>query len=278
MIDPGKVMKSIFVRLWETHSEYILILGSRFFTAAIIIIAGIILVKTSGRILRRAAAGRLKLDETVGSMLRLVIRYGVIIICMILILNIFGINTASLIALLGAAGVAIGLALKDTLSNIASGIILLLLRTYRKGDFIECGSVVGTVKDMDLFSTTLETGDGILIFVPNSILWGVPLKNYSRSKKRRMDLSIGISYNDSIDTAFAVMLQIAADEKRFLRNPPPQVMVQSLGDSSVNIMLRAWAAADVYWSTYWEQMRNIKEKIEAAGLTIPFPQRDIHIV
>jgi small conductance mechanosensitive channel len=93
-----------------------------------------------------------------------------------------------------------------------------------------------------------------------------------------MDLSVGISYNDSIDTAFAVMLQIAADEKRFLRDPPPQVMVQSLGDNSVNIMLRAWAASDVYWSTYWEQMRNIKEKIEAAGLTIPFPQRDIHIV
>jgi small conductance mechanosensitive channel len=271
-------MGNFFVRLWETHSGYILILGGRFLTTVLIIIAGILLIKTLDKILRRATAGKMKLDETVGSMFRLVIRYGIIIICVILILNVFGINTASLIALLGAAGVTIGLALKDTLGNIASGIILLLLRTYRKGDFIECGSIVGTVKDMDLFTTTLETGDGILISAPNSTLWGVPLKNYSRSERRRMDLSIGISYNDSLDTAFAVMLQIAADEKRFLRDPPPQVMVQSLGDSSVNIMLRAWATPDVYWSIYWEQMRNIKEKIEAAGLTIPFPQRDIHIV
>jgi small conductance mechanosensitive channel len=131
---------------------------------------------------------------------------------------------------------------------------------------------------MDLFTTTLETGDGIFISAPNSTLWGVPLKNYSRSRRRRMDLSIGISYKDSIDAAFAVMRQITEEETRFLRDPPPQVMVQSLGDNSVNIMLRAWATTDVYWSVYWEQIRNIKEKIEAAGLNIPFPQRDIHII
>jgi small conductance mechanosensitive channel len=137
---------------------------------------------------------------------------------------------------------------------------------------------MGTVQEMDLFATTLETGDGIFISAPNSSLWGVPLKNYSRNKRRRMDLPVTISYSDSIDAAFAVLREIAAAEKRFLPHPPPQIMVQSMADSGVNIMLRAWAHNDVYWSVYWDQMRNIKEKIEAAGLTIPFPQRDVRIV
>jgi small conductance mechanosensitive channel len=194
-----------------------------------------------------------------------------------MILDLFGINTTSLIAVLGAAGVAVGLALKDTLSNIASGIILLLLGSYRKGDFIEFGSQMGTVKDISLFTTTLETPDGIFISAPNSSIWGVPLKNYTRNGKRRMDLVVSISYSDSIDTAFAVMRQIAVEEKRFLATPAPQVMVQTLADSTVNILLRAWANSDVYWSIYWDQMKNVKEKIEAAGLHIPFPQRDVHV-
>jgi small conductance mechanosensitive channel len=195
-----------------------------------------------------------------------------------MILNSFGINTASLLAVLGAAGVAIGLALKDTLGNIAAGIILLLLGSYRRGEYIEFGSYSGTVKEIGLFTTILETPDGLFVSAPNASIWGTPLKNYSRNGKRRMELSVGIAYSDSIDTALRVMQDIAETETRFLKDPAPQILVQSLGDSSVNIALRAWAATDVYWKIYWDQMKNVKLKIEEAGLHIPFPQRDLHII
>jgi small conductance mechanosensitive channel len=195
-----------------------------------------------------------------------------------MILNAFGINTGSLLALLGAAGVTIGLALKDTLGNIAAGIILLVLGSYRREEYIEFGVYSGTVKDINLFTTILETPDGLFISAPNSSIWGTPLKNYSRNGKRRMDLSVGIAYSDSVDTAFRVMREIAETETRFMKDPTPQVVVQSLGDNSVIITLRAWASTSVYWNIYWDQMKNVKLKIEEAGLHIPFPQRDLHII
>jgi small conductance mechanosensitive channel len=246
--------------------------------AALIIAAGLVISRAARKLINRAASSGLRMDDTVSSLLRLVVRYGIFIICVIMVLNVFGFNTASLIAGLGAAGVAVGLALKDTLGNIAAGIILLFLGTYRRGEYIEFGSYSGTVKDINLFTTILETPDGIYISAPNSSIWGLPLKNYSRNGRRRMELSVGISYSDSVDTAFQVMRDIIAAETRFMKEPAPQVILQSLGESSVNIAIRAWAAAAVYWDIYWEQMRNIKTKIEEAGLHIPFPQRDVHIV
>jgi small conductance mechanosensitive channel len=195
-----------------------------------------------------------------------------------MILDAFGVNTNSLIAILGAAGVAVGLALKDTLSNIAAGIMLLVQQTYHRGDWIEFGAVQGSVKEIGLFTTILETFDGIYISAPNSCIWGPPLKNYSRNERRRMDLAVSIAYEDSIDTAFRVLQELVAGETRFLKEPAPQIIVQSLGESGVNLVLRAWAPTAAYWDVYWDQMRNIKEKIEEAGLTIPFPQRDIHII
>jgi small conductance mechanosensitive channel len=271
-------MKDQILNLWNTHGDFILSLGQKAFFALAVAVAGMILVKVAGKVIRRATAKIPRFDETFASMLRIAITYAVFIVCLIMVLEAFGVNTTSLIALLGAAGVAVGLALKDTLSNIAAGIILLLLRSYQKGDFIEFAAFSGTVKEMNLFTTTLETPDGVFVSAPNSSIWGVPLKNYTRNHRRRMDLGVGISYSDSIETAFRVMQEIAAGEKRFLPHPAPQIMVQSLGDSSVNIVLRAWAHTDAYWTIYWEQMRVIKEKIEAAGLCIPFPQRDIHLV
>jgi small conductance mechanosensitive channel len=195
-----------------------------------------------------------------------------------MILNVFGVNTASLIAVLGAAGVAVGLALKDTLGNIAAGIILLFLGTYRRGEYIEFGAYSGTVKDINLFTTILETPDGVFISAPNSSIWGSPLKNYTRNGRRRMELSVGIAYSDSVDAAFQVMRDIIAAETRFLPDPAPQVVVQALKDSSVIITVRAWASNQLYWDIYWDQMRNLKARVEAAGLHIPFPQQDVHII
>jgi small conductance mechanosensitive channel len=270
-------MSEKILAFWNNHYAGIIELGRDLIITAVIIVAGRLLTRAAVKLVNRAVANTLYIDETITSVLRLIIRYGMFIICLIMILNTFGINTTSLLAVLGAAGVAIGLALKDTLGNIAAGIILLFLRSYRKGDYIEFGSCSGTVKEISLFTTILETPDGIYVSAPNSSIWGTVLKNYTRNGRRRMDLSAGISYSDSIDTAFRVMRDIAAAESRFMKNPAPQVLVQSLGDSSINILLRAWAGADVYWSIYWDQMKNIKEKFDEAGLHIPFPQRDLHV-
>ena len=271
-------MEKEFFKLWEFHSGTIIELAKNLVAAAVIMIVGVGLSRTSRKLLTKAASSALRVDETVTALLRLIIRYGIFIICVIMILNIFGVNTASLIAVLGAAGVAVGLALKDTLGNIAAGIILLFLGNYRRGEYIEFGSYSGTVQDISLFTTILETPDGIYISAPNSSIWGAPLKNYSRNGKRRMELSVGISYSDSLDDAFQLMRDIIASETRFLKDPPPQVILQSLRDSSVNIVIRAWASNQDYWNIYWEQMRNIKTRVEEAGLHIPFSQHDIHII
>jgi len=272
------------LEFWDNNSVSILLFARNLVTAVLILIIGRILSKGAQRLVKKAstgglsATGGLQVDGTVTSVLRGIVRYGIFIVSVIMILNVFGVNTSSLLAVLGAAGVAIGLALKDTLGNIASGIILLVIGSYRKDDFIEFGAFMGTVKEINLFTTILETPDGIHISAPNSCIWGTPLRNYTRNGKRRMELSVGIAYSDSVDTAFQVMRDLIAAEPRLLKEPAPQVVLQSLEDSYVKITVRAWASIRDYWDIYWELNKTIKEKVEAAGLHIPFPQRDVRIV
>jgi small conductance mechanosensitive channel len=271
-------MDSEFLSFWRSNTGIMINFIRNIIVSLIILVVGLITARISGKLIKKNTGDGFRIDDTVARILRQIVRYGIFIICAIMILNAFGINTASLLAVLGAAGVAVGLALKDTLANIAAGIILLLLGSYHHEEYIEFGAYSGTVKEINLFTTILETPEGIFISAPNSSIWGVPLKNYSRNCKRRMELLVGISYSDSIDAAFRVLRNIAEAETRFLKSPAPEVIVQSLGDSSVNIALRAWASPDVYWSIYWDQMKNIKLKIEEAGLHIPFPQWDLHII
>ena len=266
------------LNLWENYRGSIVDLGKDIIVSVFIAVTGVLLYRGINRLILKASSKNLHADNNAGLILRRVIRYGIFIICAIMILNIFGINTASLIAVLGAAGVAVGLALKDTLGNIAAGIILIFLGSFRRGEFVEFGSFSGTVREINLFTTILETPDGIYISAPNSSIWGSPLRNYTRNGKRRMELSVRVSYTDSLDTAFQVLRDIIASENRFLQEPSPQVVLQSLQDSSVILAIRAWAANQHYWDIYWQQMRNLKEKIEGAGLHIPYPQNDVHIV
>jgi small conductance mechanosensitive channel len=266
------------VNFWEIFSTVILPLTKNLVAAVVILVIGMSLSKGARKLIHKADSKRLQSDGTAVPLLQAVIHYGIIIICVIMILNVFGVSTTSLIAVLGAAGVAVGLALKDTLGNIASGIVLLFLGSFRKGEYIEFGSFNGTVKEINLFTTILETPDGIYISAPNSSIWGSPLRNFSRNGKRRMELSVGIAYSDSVDAAFQVMHTIIAAETRFLKDPAPQVILQALEDSSVRITIRAWAANQDYWNIYWDMTKAIKTKIEAAGLHIPFPQRDVRLV
>ncbi|HAX17661.1 MAG TPA: mechanosensitive ion channel protein [Actinobacteria bacterium] len=248
-----------------------------FFTAAVFT-AGKIAVIAENKIVNKTCSVVRRFDETLVPVINTITSYSIYAVCTVIVLDIFGVNTASIIALLGAAGIAVALALKDTLANIASGIMLLILRPFRKNDFIEFASMAGTVKEIGLFTTVMETPDGVYISAPNTSIWGVPIRNYTRNGKRRIDIVIGISYSDSIETAFNVMQKIIDNEKRFLPDPPPQIMVSSIADSSINIQLRAWTTVDDFWNVRWEQNKNVKERLEEAGLTIPFPQQDVHLI
>lgn len=271
-------MEELFAQFWQNHSNTIIALGYKIVLAIVIFIASSYIAKAVRRAILNTNSKLNKLDATLTPIFSTVVSYAVYVIGGVFILDIFGVNTASLIALVGAAGLAIGLALKDTLSNIAAGIMLLILRPFRAGDFIEFGSTQGTVKEINLFTCVFETVDGLYIACPNSVLWGSHIKNFTRNGKRRMDIVVGISYSDSIDVGLSVLRQVAVGEPRLLVDPVPQAMVVSMMDSSVNIQLRAWAKNDDYWPTYWDLNKQVKESIEAAGLTIPFPQRTLHVV
>jgi len=263
---------------WNSHSETLINLGYKGMLAIAILIASMLIAKALRRSIYNNNERLQKLDSTLIPIISTVVSYAVYVIGAVFILDIFGVNTASLIALVGAAGLAIGLALKDTLSNIAAGIMLLILRPFRTGDFIEVSSTTGTVREINLFTTILETVDGLYIASPNSVLWGASIKNFTRNGKRRMDIIVGIAYSDSIDHGLAVLKKISVEEHRLLHDPAPQVMVTSMAESAVNLQLRAWANNDDYWQTYWDLNKRVKESIEAAGLTIPFPQRSLHVI
>ncbi len=217
-------------------------------------------------------------DEIVSRLLSQIASYAVYLVALVIILVLFGVNTASLVALVGAAGLAVGLALKDTLSNIAAGIMILFLKPIKKGEFVEFGSHSGSVVDIGLFTSVFETADGLYISSPNSTVWNSTIRNFSRNNKRRMDITVGISYKDSVDVGLNVLKEIALSQEHILKDPEPKVIVHMLADSSVNLQLRAWCQTDKYWDAYWSVQKQIKPKIEAAGLTIPFPQREIHVI
>ena len=265
------------INFWGTHSDTLFGIAKNLGKATIIIVISLILSKGLQKLIGKSNSERLPAGGTVRPLLKAFVRYGIFIICVIMILNIFGVNTTSLLAILGAAGIAIGLALKDTLGNIASGIILLIMGTIRIGEFVEFASYAGTVKEINLFTTILETPDGIYISAPNSSIWGTPIKNFTRNGRRRMELSIGIAYSDSVETAFQVMQKIIDKEPRFLTDPSPQIILQSIEESSVKITIRAWAAIEEYWNIYWDMTKIVKAKIEEAGLHIPLPQRQLTV-
>ncbi|MCL2230610.1 MAG: mechanosensitive ion channel family protein [Treponema sp.] len=263
------------LNLWETHSDTIIEIAKNLAVAIIIIAFGIIFSKGAQKVILKTNPKHLPEHGVVRPLLMTLVKYGILIICVIMILNIFGINTASILAVLGVAGIAVGLALKDILGNLVSGIILLGMGSIRKGEFIEFTSVSGTVKEINLLTTILETMDGIYISAPNSSILGNPIKNFTRNGKRRMDISIGIAYSDSVDTAFNVMQGIIDAESRFLKDPAPQIILHSIEESKVKITLRAWTLIDNYWNINWEMNKNVKEKFEEAGLHLPLPQRVI---
>jgi small conductance mechanosensitive channel len=195
----------------------------------------------------------------------------------IAVLGLFGIETTSLVAVLGAAGLAVGLALQGTLSNFSAGVMLLVFRPFRIGDFVECAGTSGSVKEIGVFSTPLATPDNVAIIVPNAEIFGAVIKNYSANDTRRNDLVIGISYDDDIAKAVTVMQQVLSADERVLPDPEPVVAVAELGDSSVNLVVRPWCRSDDYWALRFDLTRRLKEALEESGCSIPYPQHDVHL-
>jgi small conductance mechanosensitive channel len=245
--------------------------------AVAILIAGVYIAGRARRsmlkILRRAPG----LDDTLEPVISDIVRYAILLLVLIAVLAQFGVQTTSVIALLGVAGLAVGLSLQGTLQNIAAGIMLLFLRPFRIGDYIDAEGLAGTVEEIGLFTTHLRTYQGIYLEAPNAKLWNRAILNYSRVEARRLDIVVGISYSDDIDKALAALLELMTSDSRANAEPAPQVMVKELADSSVNINLRCWAAAGDYWSLLFDLNKAAKLRLDAEGISIPFPQRDVHL-
>ena len=217
------------------------------------------------------------MDGTLRPFLSNLVRWIVLAFVIVAVLNQFGVETTSMIAVLGAAGLAIGLALQGTLSNVASGVMLLILRPFKVGDFISAGSLSGTVVEIGLFTSELKTGDGVYIMAPNSQVWNTTITNFSRNSTRRIDIVVGVAYDDDLDVAQKALQSLMDGQALVLKNPASETMIKSLGDSSVNINMRCWVNTADYWDAFWALNKGAKVAVESAGCSIPFPQRDVHL-
>jgi small conductance mechanosensitive channel len=249
----------------------------RFAGAIALLVVGWWLAARAKNATTRVLDGQRHVDPTLRGVVASLVRYGILIVVLVAVLAQIGIQTTSILAALGAAGLAIGLALQGTLSNIAAGMMLLWLRPFRYGDYIDSGSAAGTVKELGLFATELHSWDGIYQFVPNSELWNKKLINYSRLPTRLNDLAFGVDYADDLDKGLETLMATATADNRVLSDPAPVVFVDQLGDSAVVLRLRVWSTSGDYWDVRRALTKAGKGALEAAGLSIPFPQRDLHI-
>ncbi|HKI74110.1 MAG TPA: mechanosensitive ion channel domain-containing protein [Pseudomonadales bacterium] len=192
-------------------------------------------------------------------------------------INQLGVQTTSFVAVLGAAGLAVGLALQGSLSNFAAGVLIVLFRPYKVGDYIECAGVAGTVEELQIFTTVLKSPDNKRIVVPNSHVMGGIIVNYSTMAHRRIDLVIGVSYDSDLDKVRQVLNDILSSDERILTDPAPVIGIAALADSSVNFNVRPWTESANYWPLYYHLNETIKKRFDEEGIGIPFPQRDVHI-
>jgi small conductance mechanosensitive channel len=246
--------------------------------ALVIIVVGFMVAGWARRALERALSRSGKMDATLLRFFGSLVRYAIIAFVIIAALQQFGVEATSLVAVFGAAGLAIGLALQGTLSNVAAGVMLLMFRPFKIGDFVDIGGKTGTVKEVGLFTTELATGDNVKIIMPNGQIWGQAIANFSANPTRRVDLMMGIDYGDNIDTAMATIKRVIGEETRALTDQDSTVAVAELADSSVNIVVRVWVNAADYWGVRWDLTKKLKEQLEADGISIPFPQQTVHHV
>jgi small conductance mechanosensitive channel len=264
----------------ETISQITLFLttyGMQVIGAIVILILGRIGAGLGRKLIKRVLT-RSKTDTAVISFVSNLTYFLILTFAVRAALAKFGIQTASFVAILGAAGFAVGFALQGSLANFAAGVLILVLRPFKTGDYIDASGTAGTVKDIELFNTVLATPDNVKILVPNGKLFGNIIKNFSAYDTRRIDLVIGIGYASSIGKAVEVLQELMKNETRILADPPTQIAVNELADSSVNLVVRPWVKSQDYWGVRWDLTRAIKESFDEHGIEIPFPQHVVHTV
>ncbi|MCQ8874077.1 mechanosensitive ion channel [Mesorhizobium sp. LMG17149] len=239
--------------------------------AVILLIVGYIVAGLAERSIFAGLGHIHGFDATLRHFFSKIVRYAILILVTIMVLGQFGVQTASIIAAIGAIGLAIGLALQGTLQNIAAGIMLLALRPFRIGESVEVGSIAGTIEEIGLFATKLRTADGVYILAPNSTLWNQPVRNFSRNGVRRSDITLSIGSWNDIDRAQKTLLAIAAAERRIKREPAPIAFVSTLGDSTVSIALRYWTSASDFFATQTDLTKRAKQEFDSEGISIPLP-------
>jgi len=220
---------------------------------------------------------RQKVDSTLVGFLSNLVYFLLLIFVVLAALNALDIQTTSLTAILAAAGFAIGLALQGGLANFAAGVLMLIFRPFKIGDYVEAGGTAGVVEEIQIFTTQMRTPDNKTIIVPNAQITGGNIVNYSTKPTRRVDLVVGCGYGDDLSKVKQVLEEIVAQDDRVLAEPAPQIAVSELGDSSVNFVVRPWVNAADYWSVYFDITETVKRRFDEAGINIPFPQRDVHI-
>ena len=263
---------------WESFSQWAANNAYSTATGLIALIVGWYFARIASKQVRRLVERSRTIDNNIGPVLSQLVRYSILIVTAVIVLSQFGVATTSILAVLGAAGLAIALALQGTLSNIAAGVMLIWLRPFSNGEYIESNSIAGTIDEIGLFATKLHTPDGVYLFVPNSELWNTSITNFDRLKTRRVDVNVGIAYGASIAEARKVLLRIATRDGRVLADPAPAVFVDALGDSAVNLVARCWVPTNDYWDTIRDLTEEAKLALDKAGIEIPYNTLDVNLI
>lgn len=245
-------------------------------TAAVIFAAGWWIAKQIRSFIVTAMQKK-GIDAMIISFTSIVVYFALVLFVIMAALNQLGIQTTSFIAIIGAAGLAVALSLQDSLANFAAGIMIVFFRWFKVGDFIEAGGTTGIVENIQIFSTQLRTPDNKLIIVPNSNITSENIINYSARSERRVDMVFSIGYDDDIRKARQILQEIIDKDERVLKDPEPTIAVSELGDNSVNIICWPWVKTDDYWPFYWETIEAVKLRFDEENITIPYPQRDVHL-
>jgi small conductance mechanosensitive channel len=253
------------------HSRWIWDFSVNAFKALGVLILGWMFAASLARGVRRRIAARPEIDQTLGTFVASLVRWAILAMVLVAVLGIFGIQATSVVAVFGAASLAIGLALQGTLANLAAGVMLVLFRPYKIGDYVDIAGTSGTVRDLTLFTTELNTPDNVQIIVPNGQAWGAIITNFSAHDTRRCDLVFGIDYGDDADAAVAIILETLRADDRIFVDPEPWVKVTALGASSVDITARLWCASQDYWDLKFETLLTVKKAFDAGGISIPYP-------
>jgi len=269
-------MSETMQRVYEYLATHGVEFGINLVAAILIFVIGRWLAKLVSRVIEKLML-RSKVDKTLCGFVRHLSFFLLLIVVIIAALEKLGVETTSAIAILGAAGLAVGFALQGSLANFAAGILMIIFKPFNVGELVEIGGKLGVVEEIEILTTSIISPDNIRIIVPNSQVTGGSIMNYSATGKRRVDLVVGVSYEDDLKKASEVIRRVLAEDARVLKEPAATVAVSELGDSSVNFVVRPWVKVEDYWGVYFDITEKVKLALDANGITIPFPQTDVHI-